>query len=48
MPVGKNVKLIKVAADYAISLGRSEDSDVRINDSSISQKHATLRFEQSI
>ena len=48
MPVGKNIKLIKIGKDFNISLGRGEDSDVRVNDSSISQKHASLRFEQSI
>lgn len=36
MPVGKNIKLIKVMRDLTISLGRSEDCDVRINDASIS------------
>ena len=45
MPVGKNIKLIKIGKDFNISLGRGEDSDVRVNDSSISQKHASLRFE---
>ena len=48
MPSGKNIKLVKVSNDYTISLGRSEDSDVRINDASISQKHATLRFDRKI
>ena len=36
MPIGKNVKLVKVPKDYIIDLGRSEECDVRINDSSIS------------
>ena len=48
MPSGKNIKLIKTRDEYPISLGRSEECDVRINDSSISYKHASLRYEQTI
>ena len=48
MPSGKNMKLIKTRDEYPISLGRSEECDVRINDSSISYKHASLRYEQTI
>ena len=45
MPNGKNMKLIKFRDEYPVSLGRSEECDVRINDSSISYKHALLSFE---
>ena len=48
MPNGKNMKLIKFRDEYPVSLGRSEECDVRINDSSISYKHALLSFELSI
>lgn len=48
MPNGKNIKLVKVSNDFTITLGRADDSDVRINDASISQRHASLRFDRSI
>ena len=48
MPVGKNLKVIKVKEDFTLSIGRDEESDVRINDSSVSFKHATIRFDYSI
>lgn len=48
MPSGKNMKLIKTRDEYPISLGRSEECDVRINDSSISYKHASIRYESAI
>ena len=48
MPSGKNMKLIRIRDEFTISLGRSEDCDVRINDSSISYKHAIIRYEYGI
>ena len=48
MPSGKNIKVIKVREDFQISIGRSEESDVRINDSSVSSRHAILRLDQTI
>ena len=48
MPIGKNVKVIKVREEFSISIGYCDESDVRINDSSVSRKHATLRFDHSI
>ena len=48
MPSGKNMKLIKIQDEFTVTLGRSEDCDVRINDSSISYRHALLRFDYSI
>ena len=36
MPVGKNIKLLKVKEDFELSIGRDEESDIRINDSSVS------------
>ena len=45
MPIGKNMKVIKVKEDFSISIGRSDDCDVRINDSSVSCKHSILRFD---
>ena len=46
MPIGKNMKVIKVKEDFSISIGRSDDCDVRINDSSVSCKHSILRFDK--
>ena len=48
MPSGKNMKLIKIQDEFTVTLGRSEDCDVRINDSSISYRHALLRFDYTI
>ena len=48
MPIGKNIKVIKVREDFTLSIGRDEESDVRINDSSVSYKHAIIRFEHQI
>ena len=48
MPSGKNMKLIKIRDEFTVTLGRSDDCDVRINDSSISYKHALLRFDYTI
>ena len=48
MPVGKNLKVIKVKEDFTLSIGRDEECDIRINDSTVSYKHATIRFDFSI
>ena len=48
MPIGKNLKVIKVKEDFSISVGRSDDCDVRINDSSVSNRHSILRFDSNL
>ena len=48
MPIGKNLKVIKLKEDFPISVGRSDDCDVRINDSSVSNRHSILRFDTKL
>lgn len=44
MPEGKNLKLIGVQRDRVITMGRSDRSDLIINDQSISQRHALIFY----
>ena len=48
MPIGKNIKVLKVKEDFELSIGRDEESDIRINDSSVSCRHSIIRFDNSI
>ena len=44
MPEGKNLKIIGIPRDKVVTLGRSERSDLIINDQSISQRHALIFY----
>lgn len=44
MPEGKNLKMIGVRRDRVVTMGRSERSDLIINDQSISQQHAMIFY----
>ena len=48
MSEGKNIKIVGVPMDKVITLGRSEKSDLLINDQSISQKHANIFYSNFI
>ena len=48
MPEAKNIKVIGVPRDKVVTLGRSERSDLMINDQSISNRHSKIFFSSLI
>ena len=48
MPEAKNIKVIGVQRDRVVTLGRSETSDLMINDQSISNRHSKIFFSSLI
>lgn len=48
MPEAKNIKIISVPRDRVVKLGRSERSDLMINDQSISNSHSKIFYSSLI
>ena len=47
MPVGKNIQVVSIPGNY-ISIGRDEESDLRVCDISVSRYNSLIRFDRGL